>query len=454
MSLADIIAAQAAALAPKAPERTLQPWQMLGTLPPGFSGPPQQSDADAVWTMPMDGGVGAAIASDPSYVLSDALGITHKAQTDAQTAVANEDQATRDKFAKWAEGFGQGPAPGDQTFTIDGVPMPAFAGGGGGMPAYRGMDTSVIRTDTSAADAAMERARPKPYAADPQDETWGWMQGLAAAAANVGPDAPLGQMLLQLGAGMIAGRGQARSANKEAMMEAEAAQRQYEMQAAGWEFDKARMVAQEQAQAQQLKNQEAMQRMEYEFKGASIAAENSRAAYGYAKEMAALAQPQFVQNKDGSMTMTQFNPATGQHTFKRFGAEAMNGAISAANTTKQMGGGFGDVATTIADMRDLPPQMKIATLLAIAPEPVRTDILGPEAYQLYNQKLAELLGTDPMLAAADPAAAGNADAYYAGLSGEQKNARATELRNNLILDIVMNNPQVMERMMQYWGPGQ
>lgn len=288
--------------------------------------------------------------------------------------------------------FNQSGAPKDSksSITFQGTPYPmeALLQGLGGsapmvapppMPQFPDLDTSVVTPDFAPADAAMQAARPQEYVPDDQDPMWGLLQGLAAAAAGVGPDTSNGNMFLQLGAGMLAGVGQARSLGKKDRQAAAERQAEYELRLAGWEGDKARIMAQSWASNQELKNKVALGKFDayndwvktvssIQAGNASRAADASNAAMrgraSMAEAMFEMSQPKIQIDANGNVTTTRFDSATGQHTIERETMDGVWNAKKGAKGVAAMGGGQGDILEYIASQPDLPEPTKVSLVLS------------------------------------------------------------------------------------------
>lgn len=428
-----------------------QPGPAMVSPEPGVESPAQQIIAESLGAPAPDQGPSPSGDGMDNFFpdLSSMLfGSGNEGATPYDALQQGADELTRIRFSQAFGNNGKPQGPQDQTLTIQGVPMPFISPGGGISPgAFPELNTDMVAPDFSAADAAMEAARPKDYVEDKEDPLWGLMMGLANAASQVGPDTSVGNMLLQLGAGMLGGVGAARNASKAAMKEAEQRRAEFELKAAGYNADKAAAMARAAAENQSLKNEVALQKMRFNLDVAQANATAARADASARREYLQMSQPQISFDKEGGLIIQQFDPGTGQFTIKRQPAQASMDVLGGAERIATAGGGHGDETDFIVNA-PLDERSKV-TILAqrMIDKGLGPDIFGSETWALYNEKLAQLTGqTAPDENGLHP----GMDAKYGALSGKDQNAQAQQLSMNLIGQMIYDDemgPAIMRRIL-------
>lgn len=395
-------------------------------------------------SVPTDWNVAGQIAGggmpldSANLIAEQMLGPITPQQPAGLAAMQERDKIVQDFNSFLTDGLGGGGGPQRQVTTINGAPMPMPSSFGGmAMPNMPEFVPGPGGPDFSRSDAAMEAARPKAPQTDPEDRTWGMLQGLAAAAAGVGPDTPIGNMLLQLGAGALAGVAQARNANKDEQRRAEERRLDYEFRAAGYEADKAMALAKAQADEEERRYRYAIQKMDVEMRVNAANADASARMASAENERWKMAQPQFQFDSKGNMIISQFEPQTGQWTITREPASAMQTALDQTRTAGETGAGFGTTAASIADA-NLSPQGRLSVMLTYFDDQGRlTEILGP-AYPKFSEMMAQK----------------TAESGALNYTGNGRNEKLDNLRLSALRELIADpefGPIMMQNLMKATG---
>jgi hypothetical protein len=250
----------------------------------------------------------------------------------------------------------------DRTITAQGMPFPAFMGGGGVSAPHIPAPPQMPLADFTEADRALEAARPKNLGQEGESELDGVLAGLAQAASQTGPDTALSQMILNLGAGMLQGATTARSANRKDQIAAERERARYEMEVAGWGAKKAQYYAEAKAKQLEMEWNVIQQNVENEFRAAQVNASASRENFGYQTKLAEMSIPEVRYLDDGSAIITEFDPATGVRTTKREGADEADAIRENIKIQEAMGASGPEQAAQTWNLPNARKELRLANI--------------------------------------------------------------------------------------------